>query len=281
MPGHGNHWTALYGDDADINAIIVRDLKDSRLVDAFPCIDIANDTERAEEVTCLRWGQGGIVEDMLVVMDSPKQERFLFSGYPVLKDGIAHTVTVDHVEPWEYGIEGWLHVRVTEEAISLSFFDVRYYAGNADLQPGQRIQVSLAGLAYTLQPMTQMSIEIGEGALWEMEKQRRLDSGESAAEAAKPVAVILSGMAALLPRDGEYCDDAEFHGVIAAMTSFSHDGNTIHRLEVVVCRPGDEDFKLPIFVSEAVLDGYVPRLGEDVQGVMWIQGYLVGKFGGE
>jgi hypothetical protein len=37
-------------------------------------------------------------------------------------------------------------------------------------------------------------------------------------------------------------------------------------LEIVLLRPGDDIFKLPVFVSEVVLNGYVPRLGEDVQG---------------
>lgn len=281
MPGHGNHWTALYGDDVDIETVIVRNLQDSKLIDTFSCVDVTHETECAEEVTCLRWGHGAIVEDVLVVTDTPEQSRFLFSSYPVLRDGIRHTVTVDRIEPWEYGIEGWLHVLATQEEIPLSFFDTRYYAGSAALQVGQEIEVCLAGLAYSLEPATQSSFEIAEGPLWEMQKQRRLDDGDSPEEAAKPVTIILSGMAAFLPRSGEDCDDAEFHGVIESIATVMHDGKTIYRLELVVLRPGDEAFKLPIFVSEAVLDGYVPRLGEDVQGVMWVQGYLPEPLEGE
>jgi hypothetical protein len=275
MPSHGNHWTALYGDDADIEAVVIRNLQESKLIDTFSCVDVTHETERAEEVTCLRWGHGAIVEDVLVVTDTPEQSRFLFSSYPVLRDGIRHTVTVDRVEPWEYGIEGWLHVRATEDEIPLSYFDTRYYAGSAALQAGQQIDVCLAGLAYSLAPATQSSIEITEGPFWEMQKQRRLDDGDSPEEADKPVTIILSGMAAFLPRSGEDCDDAEFQGVIESIATVTHDGNTIYRLEIVVLRPGDEKFRLPIFVSEAVLNGYVPRLGEDVQGVLWLQGYLI------
>jgi hypothetical protein len=279
MPGHGNHWCALYGDDADIEAIIVRDLEDSTLVDSFLCVDVAHGTERAEEVSCLRWGQGSVVEDTLVVTDSTQQERFLFSAYPVIREGTQHTVTVDEVDPWEYGVEAWVHVRVTAEEIPLVFFDVRYYAGSECLQPGQKIDVSLAGLAYSLEPLKQTSFEIGEGPFWEMQKQSRLDEGKSLEEAEQPVTIHLNGMAALLPGSGECCDEAEFHGVIEVITHFEHDGKTIYRLEIVLLRPGDDVFKLPVFVSEVVLNGYVPRLGEDVQGVMWIQGYLVGAFG--
>lgn len=279
MPGHGNHWRSIYGDEFDLHAVIVRGCEASKLIDEYPCMDVANQTERAEAVCCLRWGSGQIVEDMLVVTDSKQGSRFLFSGYPVVLDGICHTVQVERVESWGYGIEGWLHVRVTAEEVSLAFFDTRFYAGSAEIQAGERIDVMLAGIAYILEPLRQSSIEISEGALWEMGKQRRLDEGESPEESEKPVKVILSGMSAFLPRSGDECDDAEFAGVIDDIQSFQHSGITMYRLEVVLLRPGDETFRLPIFVSESVLNGYVPRLGEDVRGLMWVQGNVVGKNG--
>lgn len=279
MPGHGSHWKAIYGDALDVHVVIARGCEDGKLIDHYPCMDVANETERAEAVSCLRWGDGKIVEDMLVVSDSKKADRFLFSGYPVVLDGIRHTVQVERIESWEYGIEGWLHVRVTDEEVSLAFFDTRFYAGSAEIQAGERIDVMLAGIAYSLEPLRQTSIEINEGPFWEMEKQRRLDEGKSPEEAAKPVKLMLSGMSAFFPRSGDECDDAEFAGVIDDIQSFQHGEIAMYRLEVVVLRPGDESFRLPIFVSEVVLNGYVPRLGEDVRGLMWVQGYVVGKSG--
>ena len=124
--------------------------------------------------------------------------------------------------------------------------------------------------------MLQHSMEIGEGALWEMEKQRRLDEGESLQDASKPMSLILSGMAALLPRTGDAYDDAEFHGVIDSIIELAHGDLTFYRLEIVVLRPNDESFKIPIFVPERVLGAYLPRLGEDVQGAMWLQGFVLG-----
>jgi hypothetical protein len=279
MPGHGDHWSAVYGDETEIEPVIRRDLVESKLIDFYTCADIVNGTERAEEISCLRWGVDPIVEDMLVVTDSVQQNRNFVTGFPVLTKGIVHTAVVERVEPWEGGIEGWLHVNVTAEEVGLAFFDVRYYAGSASLVSGQQVNVCLAGLAYSLRPMAQTSIEVVQGAFWEMEKQRRLDEGESEDEASKPVTIMLAGMALLVPRGGEQCDDAEFSGVIEAIQTFSHAGIPMYRLELVVLRAGDDAFKLPVFVSESVLNGYVPRLGEDVQGVMWIQGHLHGNLG--
>ena len=281
MPGHGNHWSALYGDNFDIQSIIERDVQDSKLIDSFACFDIANKTEQAEQVSCLRWGTGAVVEDILVVTDTSKQERFLFSGYPVLRDGNRHQVTIEQVDPWEYGIEGWIRVRVTTNEIALAFFDARYYAGSAALQPGETVELSLAGLAYMLEPSPQSSFEINQGLFWEMEKQRRLDEGASPEDAARPVTIVTAGMAAFLPRSGDECDEAEFQGVIESIEQFSYNGSPLYRLEIVVLRADDEAFKIPVFASQHALKGYIPRLGEDVRGVMWLQGYIAGKFGDE
>jgi hypothetical protein len=104
MPGHGDHWSAVYAEDTEIESVIRRDLVESKRIDFYPCADIVNGTERAEELTCLRWGEGPLVEDMLVVTDSAKQTRNFVSGFPVLTKGIVHSAVVERVEPWEGGL---------------------------------------------------------------------------------------------------------------------------------------------------------------------------------
>jgi hypothetical protein len=37
-----------------------------------------------------------------------------------------------------------------------------------------------------------------------------------------------------------------------------------------------KNFAVAVFASEHVLDGYVPRLGEDVEGILWLQGRVIG-----
>lgn len=279
-PGHGDHWSALYDLENFPADIITRDLEDSNLVDQHPCVDVAHGSDRAEEVFCLRRGNAPLVHDVLVVSDSQEDSRSMFSAYPVLLDGIRHRVTLDHFEPWPHGIEAWAHVRVTDAEVSVCFFDTRYYAGSTIYQPGQALDVSLAGLAYFLRPIQIRAFEIKEGPLWEMEKQRRLDEGKSEQEAARPVTIHMTGGTTFLQLGGRNSrDDAQFQGVIDDVRSFEHDGQTIYRLEMVVMRPDDQSFRLPVFVSERALDGYVPQLGEDVEGLLWLQGIILGPAG--
>jgi hypothetical protein len=95
--------------------------------------------------------------------------------------------------------------------------------------------------------------------------------------ASRPVEIHMTGASIFLPKGGdENPDDAQFQGVIDALDSFEHDGQRIYRMEMVVMRPDDEEFRIAVFASEYVLDGYVPRLGEDVEGILWLQGRVIG-----
>lgn len=112
--------------------------------------------------------------------------------------------------------------------------------------------------------------------MWEMERERRLKEGKSEKEACQPVEIHMTGASIFLPRGGdENPDDAQFQGVIDALDSFEHDGQRVYRMEMVVMRPDDEEFRIAVFASEHVLDGYVPRLGEDVEGILWLQGRII------
>lgn len=276
-PGHGNHWEVLYDLERVVSEILVRDMQDGTLIDQHPCVDVVEGTDRTEQVACLRWGGERIAHDTLVVSCAMDGSSHLFSGYPVFLDGIRHVVELEHFTPWPYGIEAWVHGRVTAAAVPLCFFDTHYYAGSTVYQPGQKLDVSLAALAYSMQPIQLRKFEIKEGPFWEMERQQRLENGESEVEASRPVSIHMTGAAIFLPRfDDVAPDEAEYQGVIDAVEAIEHDGQLVYRVEIDVMRPEGETFHLPVYVSERVLDGYVPQLGEDVQGTLWLQGRILG-----
>jgi hypothetical protein len=57
----------------------------------------------------------------------------------------------------------------------------------------------LAGIAYWLRPIQMRSFEIKEGPMWEMERERRLNDGESEKEASRPVEIHMTGASIFLP----------------------------------------------------------------------------------
>lgn len=277
MPGHGNHWETLYPLDEAFQDRIARWCQEGIFVGDADCMDVLHGSNRPEAVRCLRWGGDRLTNQVLVVTDSSEPSQFLYSAYPVALDGAPLPVTVRRITPWTHGLEGWVEADVIGAGMPIHFFDNLFYAGAAHLQPGQQAEFVLAGLAYVLKPIEQQFIEVGEGALWEMERDQRLANGASPEEAAQPVRIHMAGAAIFwqLGNSEESPDDAQFQGTIEAIDSFEHDSQRAYRLELLLGRT-DGEFRLPVFAAAKVLQGYVPRLGEDVQGVLWLQGYRVG-----
>ncbi len=279
MPSHGNHWeTLLNTEESDFLAnIVIPVAKNGRVVCAADCEDVRGGTERAEHVICQRSEGEHLVTQTLTVTDSLNKTLMLFSAYPVVLDGIPHNVTFEKFEPWKHGIEGWIHGGVMSGEASISFFDTMYFASPRWVRVGETVTYHLAGLAYWLRPIQTRTLEISEGPMWEIEKQNRLEAGETLQEAERPVTIHMTGAAMLLPvhKHDDAPDDYQFQGVIDALEVFEHGGQKIWRLELVLMRSIDNDdevFRLPVYASEYALQGYVPRLGEDVEGIMWLQG---------
>jgi hypothetical protein len=276
-PGHFNHWGTLYNFDKLLDEVLCRDLQDFKLISEHPCVDVVNGTDRSESVYCLRWGGDRIAHDVLMVSNAHSESREFFSAYPVALDGIRHTIELDHFVPWPYGMEAWAYGNASQGRLPLCFFDTQYYAGSSAYRPGQMLEVSLAAWAYTLQPISFHKFEIKEGPLWEMTGPRRLRDGESEEEAAQAVDIQATGGSIILARLGDVApDEARYQGVISAVDTIEYDGQLVYRLEIVVARSDDDAFTLAVYVSEFVLNGYVPSLGDDVEGVLWLQGQIIG-----
>lgn len=274
MPGHGNHWETIRDVEEYIKEELSHELQESTLVCRAPCVDVGGGTEKPEEVFCLRYGGDRFTNQMLLVSNASGNNNLFFSGYPVSLDGNKYSVTIDRIEPWQYGIEGWVHGQANPGSASCSFFDTMFFNGTDLLQPGQVVEYSLSALAYWLRPISMRTFDVATGPLWEMEKQRRLEEGESEEEASKPVVFHMTGAAIYLPSgQDDYPDDVQIQGVIESLDSFQHAGQTIYRMELIVMRQDEGDFRIPVFASERVLDGYVPQLGEDVEASVWLQGY--------
>ncbi|WP_288363319.1 hypothetical protein [uncultured Spongiibacter sp.] len=87
----------------------------------------------------------------------------------------------------------------------------------------------------------------------------------------------MSELAALLPLDQPWSDEAEFHGEVVEVVPNAARiaGEWLWRVDTVVLRL-DEDFILPIYASERLFeDGWRPAVGEYISGIAWLQGYMI------
>ncbi len=105
-----------------------------------------------------------------------------------------------------------------------------------------------------------------------MSSDERQDS--DAAVDTSPIEVRLQGAAILLPCEDLSPDDYNFQASVKEVESFDMDGRRVTRLRCTVLRL-KSDIDIDLYATAAGMrEGEQPRIGDDVRGALWLQGYL-------
>lgn len=233
---HGSHWDALVDGDEAIGRAVQRTIETGDAVRAPP-VD-------GREVVGFRAGEGP-VRSTAVTADGE-----MLTAYPEL-DGIAHEFAVDEAIPWANGVEAQLRGRLGPA--SASFFPTDFFA-EADATFGGDRQVELAGLAYYCAPQSGAS----DDAVADIDGTESAD-GEG-------------GVVGFAPFDRGDVDDYVFRTRAKDVTATTFDGRAVYRLRAPLFRRDGEDVDVSLYAADRVLDGVVPEPGDDLEGVLWLQG---------
>lgn len=229
---HGSHWDTLVGGDDDIKRTVMRTVETGDVTEAPP-VD-------GRDIVGYRAGDSS-VGTVAVTADGE-----IWTAYPAA-EGVEHRMHVDGLIPWRNGVEAQLRVQL--DGAELNLFPTNFFAETDDAFGGER-RVELAALAYDCEPAEAETI--------------RDDSGEEFSTA---------GMAALLPFERGDVDDYTFQTRVKEVERESFDGRTVYRLLVPLFRTEDgDDVNVYLYAAEHVLGEFVPEVGDDIAGVLWLQG---------
>ncbi|WP_435335034.1 hypothetical protein [Haloarchaeobius sp. TZWWS8] len=233
---HGSHWdTVVLGDDAIMQNIVAA----VETGDPKPGRTVDGGT-----VSGYRTGDGPL--GTVVIVGEPGD---IWSGYPV-GAGIAHEVEIDELIPWANGAEAQLSGQLGEATIS--FFATNFWAQKDDQFGGPR-RVELAAFAYDLGPAEDEVITDDEGNEYST-----------------------AGMAGFAPFEGGDVDDYVFQTTVETVTECEFDGGSVYRMRVPLFRgeEGSKEYQVMLYAAKPVCGEYVPEKGDDVAGVLWLQGRL-------
>lgn len=108
----------------------------------------------------------------------------------------------------------------------------------------------------------------------EIERQRLLEENPNAdISEVNSVTVSLEEACWLMPTKVE--DDFEFRGIPKEIKPIEIEGAEFLQVKMTLIRPDDIDFDVMVFASRKVLGNYEPKLGEAVEGFVWLQGHLI------
>jgi hypothetical protein len=204
-------------------------------------------------------------------IDKAEKTISLVSMYPFFSEGSQHTVELKEVLVWDNGCEAQLTVRLGEAKIV--FYDTCYLTNRAWYKAGDAYDFILTGIAYEACPARTEPFKVQqdpEVAAWHARMERE-QGRESVPE--REMTIRMEGMAFLLPADE--ADDYSFRGPILSVRDIGEIlGQRAWLLEVTVLRC-PEDVPIKILITRSAWKGdSAPRVGEDVEGFLWLQGYL-------
>lgn len=219
---------------------------------------------------------GPLQAGALLVEEAQSYE--LWSAYPIL-EGASNNVIIDGCHTWGNGIEGVVACHIASGP-PVAFFDPYYFRESAKFVNGNAVQIDLAGLAFSLTKADSKDIQVTEGAFYKMELNRFLadNPGKKEADFIPPV-VTMRGARLLFA--GAYVPEYTFQCPAVNIEQCELFGTRFFRIQTVFAGVDESELRGYIYASEAILNGYEPKQGDDITGTLWMSGYVTPQSGME
>jgi hypothetical protein len=266
--GHGNHWDAVedFGGSAGLMPVIQKTATEGTL---------SKDTVLKPVIPIVYPANNPIQSCVLEYIDETKNVLEVMSFYPFM-EGISTKLILTDKYTWENEIEGEVSGTFCDR-IEIPFFAPFYYCQFLNLELGKEYTVFLAGLAYSVENDTGRTFEIKQGPLYEMQLKEFLKENPSKTENDYPATIVsMDGCATFIQQ--KYFAEIEYRGPILELTETNMFDIKIFKAKICVARVSEYgecgDLIINLYMSEKVLNGYNPKVGDDIMGVMWLTGYL-------
>ena len=209
---------------------------------------------------------------LIITLFPDKEDMELVSLYPFISYGTQANIEIERVFVLNHGAETLIEGRWGES--SITFFDISFFSDCAWYKAGEVYDFILSGIAYGAKPAEVKEISLTPET-WQI-----LDLEESV-----PPTVNMEGSAMFVPITEWNQDDYWFRGPVLKVEPFSKEtfndmlGQSGWQVRVKVMRFSDEedyeDAELEIVVTQRAWSGSEPpKVGQDVEGRLWLQGYL-------
>lgn len=277
-PGHADHWRALGLDfDQAVEAL------NARLNEAFEPpstlsrLGIPSLTLPAHPAGRLL--VGGTYHDRTATVIAADSEGLVVVGfYPWLEQGAQVRASLTRVAEFDHGLMARIDadVELSESVIiPVTFFDPMYardwphYAALDDV----RLSLLLSGLAYNIEVVEPMNFPLDLGML----REALTKAGINELDVLPDTNLVnTQGMSMFLPAGDAKNDDWSFQGQLVAIEEHVVCGQEAWQAKVQVVGSDGAGLQLPVLFTRAALRGRLPEVGDDVGGVLWLQGWLWG-----
>lgn len=268
----GSHWEPIVEDAAEIMKRLPEYLPKALLQGGYGAHrksprSLPDDWPKGFQLVWPAEDQG-----LAIILRAEKEANLFVSLFPFFSTGCPQTLVLQSVHVWSSGAEAQIAASWDEGEVT--FFDSRYLVNRAWYETGNTYDFVLSAIAYVASHAQHREIKVSrhpEEVAW---MNRNLKEGKEPYEA--DCTVSFDGAAMLLPISEWDVDDYSFRAPVKSVTEFSdwlgQDGWIVR---ATVMRFGDNDADLDIVITRRAWSGDgPPRVGDDIEGRFWLQGYL-------
>ncbi len=269
---HGEHWEVFIGDISKLMKNLRLIMEKGTAVEVLKEQKLHNESHPDED-GYLSLEYGDTPARCLAVVEQKTGAKGLEfrSACPFLKEGGHIALELVNIKEYKCGFEAVIE-GVSQDGFRMNFFDPFYGCNRNAYTKGKKFEFSLAALAYVLEKVEDTTITLTEGAMLEIERQRRLEEDPNAdVSQIKSVDVSMAELRTLIPLENDV--DAEFQTVVEDVSYFTFLDTVIWRISVEFRSVEDQMVKTVLYASGHVLKGYRPSVGDSIRGVLWLQGY--------
>ena len=218
---------------------------------------------------------GGIgIHSHIRIMGDNKEADFI-GGYPYL-EGAPAKLALDQAHIWSNNVCGTVAVHSPELNLPFSLFLSGFFQQVPRIQFGGELEFSLAGLAlgFEKQVQTEFCPEKGTELYNEIQQMFLAANPDQEASDFEPPVLSSRGRGILMP--SEFVSLWQYQVPVLEKEKVEFLGQTFLRIKTIF--GGHQDANIPgiLYVAEHVYGDYEPEIGDDVTGVLWLQGGLDG-----
>lgn len=204
--------------------------------------------------------------------------RELQAAFPWCAEGIESEFEIESVLPdAEDPMEGGLVVATSFGGL-LWLVDPLFFTNRHRYARGKKLRFAVAALAYSLALASTDYVEITGGGLLELERNRARERDPNAdVSAIKSVRLWVKGSHYLFPDLKLPLLSSGYRVPVERVEELTVEGRRFVRVLIspFVCEDESESVGMWLYASPTVLQGYTPRVGDEIEGQAWIQGTLV------
>lgn len=268
----GSHWDPFVDDSMELMGLLPEIVPNAMVQTGYgesrkPARSIPEDWPKGFELVWPLRTHG-----LALIIRPEEQENLLVCLFPFFATGSQHTLTLREVSVWAGGLEAQITASWGEGEVT--FFDTQYLVNRAWYEAGKVFDFILSGIAYSAGPAEKREWQVNQHSDVVAWLNQRREEGEKAHKST--VTIKLDGTTIFLPVSGWDSDDYSFRAPVKSVTEFKDWlGQDGWRVRATVMRFGDDDADLDIMITRRAWSGDgPPQVGQDIEGRLWLQGYL-------